>query len=188
MIFLQLLLEFFKTGLFSVGGGLATLPFLKNIALRYSWFTPDDLINMIAVSESTPGPIGINCATYAGFQAAGILGSLAATFALVLPSFIIIIIISKMLSRFRQSTLVQDIFYGLRPASAGLIFGAVADIFLLALLHTANWNGPSSLLQTLNIPAILLFLAIFLAIKYLPKIHPIIFIAIGAVCGIFLPL
>ena len=86
MIFLQLFYEFFKAGLFAIGGGLATLPFLKQISLRYPWFTPNDLMDMIAVSESTPGPMGVNSATYAGFHAAGIPGALMATCSLVLPS------------------------------------------------------------------------------------------------------
>ena len=97
MIYLQLFWEFFKTGLFAVGGGLATLPFLQQIAARYPWFTPDDLLNMIAVSESTPGPIGVNTATYAGFHAAGLPGALTATFALVLPSVVIIMLVSRAL-------------------------------------------------------------------------------------------
>ena len=92
MIFLQLFWEFLKTGLFAVGGGLATLPFLKAITHKYPWFTANDLMDMIAVSESTPGPMGVNSATYAGFHAAGLPGALTATFSLVLPSVIIIIL------------------------------------------------------------------------------------------------
>ena len=108
MIFLQLFYEFFKTGLFAIGGGLATLPFLKQIALRYPWFTPNDLMDMIAISESTPGPMGVNSATYAGFHAAGIPGALTATCSLVLPSVIIIILVSRALDKFRDSPLVQE--------------------------------------------------------------------------------
>ena len=136
MIYLQLIWEFFKTGLFSVGGGLATLPFLKAISLKYPWFTPNDLLDMIAVSESTPGPIGINTATYAGFHAAGLGGSVIATCSLVFPSVVIIILISRALTRFRDSALVRDAFYGLRPASAGLIFGAMLEVFAASLFHT----------------------------------------------------
>ena len=95
MIFLQLFYEFFKIGLFAVGGGMATIPFLMDLTSRYSWFTMADLTNMIAVSESTPGPIGINMATYAGFNAAGIPGALCATLSLVLPAWIIIILIAS---------------------------------------------------------------------------------------------
>lgn len=184
MIFIQLLYEFFKTGLFSVGGGLATLPFLKSIAERYPWFTPSDLMNMIAVSESTPGPIGINTATYAGFRAAGIPGAITATFALVLPSVIIIVLISRAMTKFRNSQLVQDAFYALRPASAGLILGAMFTVFLASLFHPEAYAGLATLGAVLNVPAICFFLLLLAAIRLLPKLHPIVFIAVGAVCGI----
>ncbi|MGO5029902.1 chromate transporter [Candidatus Agathobaculum pullicola] len=186
MIFLQLFWEFFKTGLFSIGGGLATIPFLQDIAENYPWFTSSDLLDMIAVSESTPGPMGINSATYAGFRAAGILGSLTATLSLVLPSVIIIILIARALTRFRDSNLVQDGFYGLRPASAGLIFGAMLEVFVSSLFHTELWNGLSSIMSVLNIPAITFFLILSFAIWKFPKIHPIVFIGVGAFVGILL--
>ena len=164
MIFLQLFYEFFKAGLFAIGGGLATLPFLKQISLRYPWFTPNDLMDMIAVSESTPGPIGVNSATYAGFHAAGIPGAITATCSLV--------------------PLVKNGFYGLRPASAGLIFGAMLEVFAASLLHTENWSGIASLGSVINVPAIIIFLVLSLGIWKLKKLHPIVFILIGAVCGI----
>ena len=184
MIFLQLFWEFFKTGLFAVGGGLATIPFLKDITLKYPWFTPQDLLDMIAVSESTPGPMGVNSATYAGFQAAGIPGALVATCSLVLPSVIVIILVSRALNRFKDSRLVQDGFYGLRPASAGLIFGALLEVFAAALFHTELWTGLGSLGAVFNLPAIAFFLILSLAIWKLPRIHPIVFIGVGALCGI----
>ncbi|WP_087065719.1 chromate transporter [Intestinibacillus massiliensis] len=184
MIFLTLFYEFFKAGLFSVGGGLATLPFLKAIAERYPWFTPADLMDMVAVSESTPGPIGVNTATYAGFHAAGLPGALMATFALVLPSVIIIILISRALQKFRDSRLVQNAFYGLRPASAGLIFGAMSTVFVASLFHMEAYSGLARLGDVLNIPAIVFFLIFMVAIRVFPKLHPIVFIAAGAVFGI----
>ena len=184
MIYLQLIWEFFKTGLFSVGGGLATLPFLKAISLKYPWFTPNDLLDMIAVSESTPGPIGINTATYAGFHAAGLGGSVIATCSLVFPSVVIIILISRALTRFRDSALVRDGFYGLRPASAGLIFGAMLEVFAASLFHTELWKGVGNLLALLNFPAIAFFLALSLCIWKFPRLHPILFIFAGAIGGI----
>lgn len=184
MIFLQLFWEFFKTGLFAVGGGLATLPFLRQIALNYPWFTADDLLNMIAISESTPGPIGVNTATYAGFHAAGVPGALTATLSLVFPSVVIIILVSRALERFRDSALVQDAFYGLRPASAGLILGAMFEVFLASLFHPEAYSGLSSLGAALNMPAILFFLIMLLAVWKLPRLHPILFILVGAVSGI----
>ena len=176
MIFLQLFYEFFKAGLFAIGGGLATLPFLKQISLRYPWFTPNDLMDMIAVSESTPGPMGVN--------SAGIPGALMATCSLVLPSVIIIILVSRALDKFRDSPLVKNGFYGLRPASAGLIFGAMLEVFVAALLHTENWSGIASLGSVINVPAIIIFFVLSLGIWKLKKLHPIVFILIGAVCGI----
>lgn len=184
MIFLQLFWEFFKTVLFAVGGGLATLPFLKAISLKYPWFTPNDLLDMIAVSESTPGPIGVNTATYAGFHAAGLPGAVTATCSLVLPSIIIIMLISRALAKFRNSPLVKDAFYGLRPASAGLIFGAMAEVFAASLLYPELWNGLGSLTAVLNMPAIVFFLLLSIAVRRLPKLHPILFILAGAVCGV----
>lgn len=184
MIFLQLFWEFFKTGLFSIGGGLATLPFLKQISLEYPWFTPNDLLDMIAVSESTPGPMGVNASTYAGFRAAGIPGAMTATFSLVLPSVIVIILVARALTRFRDSKLVQDGFYGLRPASAGLIFGAMLEVFVASLLHMDLWNGLRTLAEVVNIPAVAFFLILTIAIRKLPKVHPIVFILVGAVCGV----
>jgi len=186
MTFLQLFWEFFKTGLFAVGGGLATLPFLKQISLKYPWFTPTDLMDMIAVSESTPGPMGVNAATYAGFHAAGLAGSVVATFSLVLPSVIIIIMISHVLARFRESKLVSDAFTGLRPASAGLILGAMLEVFSASLLRLELWDGVKSLISTINLPAVLLFVVLSVGIYKLKKVHPIFFILAGGLCGVVL--
>ena len=129
MTFLHLFIEFFKTGLFAIGGGLATIPFLEDIARRYTWFTTEQLTDMIAISESTPGPIGVNMATYAGYQAGyaeggvllGILGGLVATLSLVLPSVIVILIIAGFLEKFKENKLVKNTFYCLRPAVIGML-------------------------------------------------------------------
>ena len=117
MIYLRLFLEFCKVGLFSVGGGLATIPFLTDLGERTGWFTSGQLADMIAISESTPGPMGVNMATYVGFTSGGPLGGVIATLGLVFPSVIIILIISKFLQKFRQSKVVDGVFYGLRAAS-----------------------------------------------------------------------
>ena len=124
MTYLRLFWEFFKTGLFAVGGGMATVPFLKNIGLATGWYSQTDLMNMLAVSESTPGPIGINMATYVGFTVAGIPGAVIATIGEVTPSIIVILIVAAMLTKFRNSNYVENAFYGLRPASSGLIGAA----------------------------------------------------------------
>ena len=121
MIYLRLFYEFFKVGLFSVGGGLATVPFLTDIAERTGWFTAGDLANMLAISESTPGPIGVNMATYVGFHTGGIPGGIIATLGLITPAVIVITIIVGFLKKFRESRVVDSVFYGLRPASTALI-------------------------------------------------------------------
>lgn len=138
MTYLRLFLEFFRTGLFAVGGGLATMPFLYHISDTTGWFSHADLANMIAVSESTPGPMGINMATYVGFTVAGIPGAVIATLGLVSPSIIVILIVAKFLETFRTNRTVDAVFYGLRPASCGLIAAAGLSVVSLALL---NLNG-----------------------------------------------
>ena len=124
MIFLRLFWEFFKTGLFAVGGGMATLPFLYDMSTRTGWFTQEKLADMIAVSESTPGPIGVNMATYVGFETAGVPGAVTATLGLICPSIMIILVIARMLKAFRKSRTVDAVFYGLRPCSIALIAAA----------------------------------------------------------------
>ena len=133
MIYLQLFWEFMKTGLFAVGGGMATLPFLQAIGESTGWYTYTDLMNMLAVSESTPGPIGINMATYVGFTAAGIPGAVIATLGEVTPSIIVILIVAAVLQSFRNNKYVDRAFYGLRPASTGLIGAACVSVILEVL-------------------------------------------------------
>ena len=175
--YLLLFWEFFKTGLFAVGGGLATLPFLYQMAEKYDWFTKDMVADMLAISESTPGPIGINMATYAGFNATGnLFGSLVATFSIILPSLIIITIIAKFLSKYSENRFVKGAFYGVRPIV--LAFIVVTAINLI--INNIYING------AFNIQNILLFLGLLILsnLKWLKKIHPIVFIALGAVFGI----
>ena len=113
MILLKLFWEFFKTGLFATGGGMATLPFLYRMSETQGWFTPAQLADMVAVSESTPGPIGVNMATYVGFTTAGIPGAVIATIGLITPSIIVILIIARVLQKFRTNKYVDAAFYGL---------------------------------------------------------------------------
>ena len=124
MLYLQLFWEFFKTGLFAIGGGMATLPFLYDMADKTGWFTRAQLADMIAVSESTPGPIGVNMATYVGFLTGGVPGAVTATVGLIAPSVIVILIVAAFLQAFRDSKYVAGAFYGLRPASTALITAA----------------------------------------------------------------
>ena len=185
MIFLRIFLEFFKTGLFSIGGGLATLPFLFQMAEKYGWFTPERLTQMIAISESTPGPIGVNIATYVGYtvENLGVFGALCATLSLVLPSLIVILIIAGFLEKFRDSKVVKNVFYGLRPAVVGMLC-----VSLLTIFKSTFWmTGFDYILSFSGIAKILLFAILtFLVFKF--KKHPILYIAIGAAAGIVLGL
>ena len=182
MIYLRLFYEFFKTGLFSVGGGLATLPFLYEMSTKTGWFTTADIADMIAVSESTPGPIGINMSTYAGFTTGGVLGGVVASIGLSVPSVIIILIIAKFLEKFRNNRFVEGAFYGLRPASIAMITAAGLNVARVALVNmdalAAGNYGEFFLWK-----AILLGVAIFIGQRKL-KWSPVIFIAIAAVVGI----
>ncbi len=183
MIYLQLFWEFFKTGLFSVGGGLATIPFLYDMAARYPWFTAEELANMLAVSESTPGPIGVNMATFAGTSAAGAAGGVVATLALVLPSFIIMLLIAGAMERFRENRVVQSVMKVLRPVSVGLIAAATLTVLRVAYLQ----QGPD-LLSMVKWPALALGAVILAVSLKWKKLHPVVLIAIGAVGGIALGL
>lgn len=129
IIYLQLFLEFFHIGLFSFGGGYATLPFLYHIADTYKWYTPQQLSDMIAVASITPGPVGVNVATFAGFTTSGLLGALIATTSVILPSYVLIIIISKLLEKFKTNKKVQAAIYGLKPAGCGLLAAVGVNIF-----------------------------------------------------------
>ena len=183
LLLLQLFWEYFKTGLFAVGGGLATLPFLKEIGERTGWFTAAQLTDMLAVSESTPGPIGVNMATYVGFTTAGIPGAIIATLGLITPSIIIIIIIASFLEAFGDNKYVKGAFYGLRPASTALIAASglgVAAIVFLRLDSEPLWAKLDW--RAVVLAAILLVLTRF--IKPTKKLHPIVFIALSAVVGI----
>lgn len=182
MILLRLYFEFFKTGLFAVGGGLATIPFLQNLGAKTGWFTDADLTTMIAVSESTPGPIGVNMATYVGFKCGGILGAVVSTLGLVTPSIAIIIIVAGFLQKFRQSKSVNTVFSGLRPASTALIAVAGLNVALSVFVEA---GGTVDHQFFIHWPSVILAVCVFLAmrIKQFKGLHPIIFIAIAAVAG-----
>lgn len=191
MIFLRLFWEFFKTGLFAVGGGMATIPFLYDLSDKTGWFTHNDLANMIAVSESTPGPIGVNMATYVGFVAGGkeyggsilysVLGAVSATLGLATPAVIIVLIIALFLKSFRDNKYVNSAFYGLRPASTALIASAGLSVAVSNIipegfvLASFNWKGV--------ILAVVLWV-LTNKIKKVKDLHPIVFILASAVVGV----
>lgn len=193
MIFLELFVRFFFVGLFAVGGGLATLPFLADMAETTGWFTQMDISNMVAISESTPGPLGINMATYVGYQigsgfgvAGGVAGTVLAPLGLVTPSLIVIIIVSKVLMKFRQSKYVEYVFYGLRAASLGLIAAACLGVAKLAFFTEEAFTQGSDILALIDYKSIILSVLIFIGVTRFKKIHPIVFIVLAAVIGIIL--
>lgn len=183
-VFFDLFIEFFQIGLFAVGGGPATIPFLMDLPNRHDWYEVADVANMLAVSESTPGPIGVNMATYAGYNAAGFLGGITATFSLVLPSLIIIVLVAKILDKFSQNMYVQSTFSMIRPAVTGLIAFAVVGIFNTALFTDGNGQFQFPILL---VGLCILFFGL-MNIKKLKKLHPAFWILCGAIVGIVLKL
>ncbi len=196
MILWKLFWEFFKTGLFAIGGGMATVPFLQDISAKTGWFTSADLANMIAVSESTPGPMGVNMATYVGYTVGsqqlggtgmGVVGAVVATLGLISPSIVVILIVAYFLKRFRDSKLVDSVLYGLRPASVALISAAGVEIVLFAVLRVESiWRIADA---SLSWKAVVLALAVFAGTNLIPglkKIHPIWFVVASAVAGVLL--
>jgi chromate transporter len=178
VIYLILFFEFFKTGLFAIGGGLATLPFLYDIADNYDWLSRETVADMVAIAESTPGPIGVNMSTYSGYTAGGIPGALIATLALVSPSIITIIIVARILSGVKGSAYVEAVFKGLRPAASGLIAAAGFTVLKLSLYndHAAAWY------ELLRWKECLIFAVLFVCVLKI-KAHPVIFIAVAGVAG-----
>ena len=187
VILLRLFWEFFKTGLFAVGGGMATLPFLYDMARTTAWFDEGQLADMIAVSESTPGPIGVNMATYVGFHTAGLPGAVIATLGLVTPSVIIILLIARVLQKFRQNKTVDAAFYGLRPCSIALIAAAGLLVVKVAMFHVDLFRESGVFTDLFNWKALILAAVMIVAtrwVKPLKKLHPIFFILASALVGV----
>lgn len=183
MLLLQLYFEFFKVGLFSIGGGLATLPFLSEIGEKTGWFTAADISNMVAISESTPGPLGINMATYVGYLTAGPIGAVVAPLGLVTPAIFIIIIIARMLDRFKAAPQVQGAFYGLRPASMGLIAAAGFSVAKLALLQADLYRQTGNPADLFFVKGLALAAILYIAMKKL-NWHPVVFIVLAGIVGV----
>ncbi|MDR3145832.1 MAG: chromate transporter [Treponema sp.] len=179
MILFRLFAEFFQIGLFSVGGGLATLPFLYRLADKYDWFDYTAIADMIAIAESTPGAIGVNMATYAGFHCAGIPGAVLATLGLVCPSIVVIIIVARLFLSFKDNPLVNAVFSGLRPAATGLIAAAGFAVISQSLYNKDSpvWYGG------IRWRELILFALIFFLIRRFKK-HPVIYIAAAGAAGV----
>lgn len=176
MRLLMLFITFFKIGLFAVGGGLATLPFLYELTYKTNWITASDISNMVAISESTPGPLGVNMATYVGYIQNNILGSIIAPLGLVCPSVIIILIVARFLDKFKSSKIVKNVFYGLRPASVALVSAAGISLIRLAFFKESDfvffWQGA------------ILAIVLYVLMQKFKKVHPIVFIILSALAGI----
>lgn len=185
MIYLQLFLEFLKVGLFTIGGGLASLPFLEDMAETTGWFTHQQLADMVAISESTPGPIGINMATYVGFTSAGLLGSVLATLGFIVPALFIVTIVSKFLKKFSENKYVKGAFYGLRAVSVALICSALVSVIKISLINIPLFQETGSFLDLVSIPGLLLAAACWFVLKKWNP-HPIVILGGSAVCGILL--
>lgn len=191
MTYLLLFAEFFKIGLFSFGGGYATLPFLYHMSETYHWFSADELLRMLAVSSITPGPVGMNVATFAGFKTGGILGSIIATMAIMVPSFMIVIFISKMLKKFRDNFYIKSALYALRPATAAMIAAVGVRLFKGSII-LALPKGFSEFFdifykigEFVDIKAFVLFLFLFILSLKLKR-DPLIYLLIGAIFGVLL--
>lgn len=196
MVFLRLYWEFFKAGLFAIGGGMATLPFLKEIGVSTGWYSTAQLADMVAISESTPGPIGVNMATYVGFTVGGntlgsvfgsLLGALVATLGLITPCVVIILIIAAVLDSFRGNRYVDAAFYGLRPASAALICSALISLISIVLLNTELFRSTHVITDLISLKSLLLAAVLLVLTRYVPKVkslHPLWFILFSAAVGI----
>lgn len=180
MIYLELFLTFFKIGAFTVGGGYAMLPFIQEEVVAHEWMKLSEIVNFIAVSESTPGPFAVNISTYVGSEVGGFFGSVCATLGVVLPSFIIILIVARIFEKFKTSKLVSGVMDGLKPAVIGLIGSAVLSIgktvFIPNGFSTQIFNSP-----TLYVSIVIFALCAVLAFK---KVHPILIICLSALLGI----
>ena len=180
MLYVKLFWEFFQTGLFAVGGGMATLPFLYSISDRTGWFTHQQLADMIAVSESTPGPIGVNMATYSGYITAGIPGAVVSTTGLITPSVIVILLVAAFLNKFHENKYVNAVFYGLRPASSAMITAAG-----LILARVVFFGGAFT--NPVNVKAVILAVVLLVfthIITFTKKLHPVTWIVFAAIAGI----
>lgn len=181
MIYLQLFWEFFKIGAFTFGGGYATIPFIQQIVTKHGWMTLEELIDFIAVAESTPGAFAINISTYIGSEVGGLLGSLISVFAVVLPCYVVIVTVAKVYNKFKESYMVKGLMFGLKSTVVGLIAATV-----LSVAHEVFFPDGLSL-NVFTTPAFYVSLVIFALSLFLlifKKINPIIIIGISAVLGI----
>ncbi len=175
---LTLYLEFFKIGAFAVGGGLATIPFLQDLIIKYGWITQSELIDIVAVAESTPGAVGVNAATFMGYKVAGVWGGITSVLGLVTPFIIIIVIIAHFFAKFKDNKKVKQAFYGIRPVAAGIIGAAGIEVGLVAF----GIGVDDIITQVIRLS---IGLGIYFLITKFKK-HAIVYIILGALLGIFI--
>ena len=185
MIYLQLFWEFFKTGLFTVGGGLASLPFLYDISDKTGWFSHAQLADMIAISESTPGPIGINMATYVGFTSAGFFGAILASIGFIIPPLIIASIVSRFLKKFNENKFVKGAFYGLRAVSVALVCAALVSVIKISLINVPLFAETKNFFNLVSIPGIVLAVVCWFVLKK-KNPHPVVILGMSAAAGILM--
>ena len=182
---LELYFIFFKVGLFTIGGGLAAIPLLHNEFVGNGWIVESQFADMIAISESTPGPIGVNMATFIGFDSFGIIGSIVATIGMVTPSIIIICIIARYLRYFNENKVIKSVLYGLRPAVTGLIAAAAFSVALIAIFDVDSYANTKRIIDFFNIRAMILFIGLYIATHKWKK-HPIFYIILSGIIGIII--
>jgi len=183
LIYLILFVEFIKIGLFAVGGGMATLPFLYELSERLNWFSREDIANMLAISESTPGPIGINMATYVGFNIGGLLGSVVATLSVSIPGIVIALVVYIFMEKFKESPVIESAFYGIRPVVAALVSIAFIEILKTCVIAYDPSLSAVNITELVNLKAAAVFIAFVILLNRL-KWHPIVYISGGAILGI----
>lgn len=185
MILVRLFGEFFKIGLFTYGGGLAMLPLLSQKASEFGWFTEEQFTDIIAVSQSTPGAIAINMATFVGYEQANIIGSLLSSFGLIIPGFVIIMIIAKFLDHFNENTIVKSIFTGLRATVIGLILTAIVNISMVSIFNLKLFQETKFIGDFFDIKSIIIFVVTLFGVLKLKK-HPIYYIVAAGIIGIII--
>ena len=183
ILLLKLFFSFFGIGITSIGGGLSIIPLLTNVMITNNWMSKGEIIDMIAISEMTPGPIGINMATFAGFKVAGVLGGLFATLGIVTPSIIIIVIIAHLYNKFKNSIYVKGVMVTIRPIVTGMIMAVCVSIAITSLFNIELYAITSKLFDLFNFSSIIIAIVVFIA-GYKFKVHPVILVVVSAVVGI----
>ena len=186
MIYLELFLSFLKVGCFAFGGAYGAIPLIREVVLSHGWMDQQALTTMIAISESTPGPIAVNIATYAGYNTAGYLGGVCATMGLVFPAIVLMTIVAKFITAFRGNKYIDRAFYGLRPCVLALIMSALIGIAKVTLLYEGATLA--TLMTAINWRAVGIFslVVVLQNVNKLKKLHPVVFLSLSAVLGIIL--